>query len=363
MGGKKTEVKPGLLLEEKEAGGVKEITFHNTLRDKMYKCTYGFKGGAVQPLGKTVDKEGKFTVAVYPGESEKFVKGTWTGMTKSHGSGEPDKAWKDAQSASSKNETEKDLKFVKELLQKKGLQKVTAAAVAEACEEAGVKFVDVTFPPRDSSTKPAWIKRNLTMYPWKRPSTYLEGTGQKPTLFVDRIEPGDIDQGALADCYLMGALASVAEFENLVKSMFDEGQDVELGCYRVSLCKNGWWQTVLIDDFLPCSGKKPAYARNREEPNELWVSFVEKAYAKLHGSFAAIQSGSCHRALADLTGCPAELKELTGDMWPELLHNDQRVCVWRIRVYLLKICFFFIRFFFSRRRIFSKCWVRLGGTL
>ena len=323
----KTEVKPGLTLEERESSGAKEITFHNALRDKMYKCTYGFKGGAVTKLGTTIEKDGKYSVNVYPGESAKFVKGTWTGMSKSHGCGEPDKAWKEKQSSDAKGESEKDLKFVKELLQKKGLEKVTAAAVADACAEAGVMFVDLTFPPRDSSTKPSWMKRNLTLFPWKRPSVYLKGSGHVPTLFVDKIEPGDIDQGALADCYLMGALASVAEFEWLVRSLFDEGQDVDLGCYKITLCKNGWWQTVIVDDFFPCSGSKPAYSRNREEPNELWVSLVEKAYAKLHGSYGAIQTGACHRALADLTGCPAEMKELKSDMWEQLLDNDKRVCI------------------------------------
>eukprot|EP01061_Rhynchopus_euleeides_P018486 TRINITY_DN30608_c0_g1_i1.p1 TRINITY_DN30608_c0_g1~~TRINITY_DN30608_c0_g1_i1.p1 ORF type:complete len:807 (+),score=346.30 TRINITY_DN30608_c0_g1_i1:88-2508(+) len=322
--GKKTEVKPGLMLEEKGVGKETEIIFHNQLRDRMYKCTYGFKGGSVVKVGDTVEKDGKYTVNVYPGESARFVRGTWTGMSKSHGSGEPDKAWKEKQSAEAKGEAEKDVKYVKELLQKKGLAKVTAPAVAECCAEAGVKFVDLTFPPRDSSMKPAWIKRNIQMYPWKRPTTYLKGTGLSPTLFVDRIEPGDIDQGALADCYLMGALASVAEFEWLVRSLFDDGQDVELGCYKVSLCKNGWWQTVLVDDFLPCSGSKPAFSRNREEVNELWVCLVEKAYAKLHGSFAAIQTGACKSALTDLTGCPSDLTELQADMWPTLLGNDKK---------------------------------------
>eukprot|EP01064_Diplonema_japonicum_P011744 TRINITY_DN19195_c0_g2_i1.p1 TRINITY_DN19195_c0_g2~~TRINITY_DN19195_c0_g2_i1.p1 ORF type:complete len:795 (+),score=182.23 TRINITY_DN19195_c0_g2_i1:73-2457(+) len=320
----KTEAKPGLILETIPEGGEKTLVFHNELRDKMFRCSYGFKGGSVRALGSTSEKDGKYVVNVYPGESSRFVTGTWTGMSKSHGSGEPDKSWKDKQANESKDATDTDVQFVMELLKKSGKKTVTAQHIADECAAHGVRFVDLNFPPKDASLKPDWIKRIIQLYPWKRPALYLQGTGLKPTLFVDKIEPNDIDQGALADCYLMGALASVAEFEHLVRSMFEDQQDPELGCYRITLCKNGWWQTVIVDDFLPCSGSKPAFARNREEPNELWVCLVEKAYAKLHGSYAAIQTGSCTRAMSDLTGCPARLFDLKEDMWQTLLDNDNK---------------------------------------
>ena len=321
---KVSEVKPGLKLTETPIGSERQLTFSNNLRDRMFRCSYGFKGGSVIALGETTEKDGKHILQIYPGETKDFVRGNWKSLSKSHGCGEPDKAWKEKQATDAKADTEKDIKFVKDILQEKGLSKgVTSGMVAEICAEAGIMFVDITFPPRDATIKPAGSAKNVPIFPWKRPSTYLKGTGMQPTLFVDKIEPNDIDQGALADCYLMGALASVAEFEHLVRNMFEAGQDPDLGCYRIALCKNGWWLTVTVDDFLPCSGPKPAYSRNREEPNEIWVSLVEKAYAKVHGSYAAIATGSCARALSDLTGCPSKILEINTDMWPELLKNDQ----------------------------------------
>ena len=59
---------------------------------------------------------------------------------------------------------------------------------------------------------------------------------------------------------------------------------------------------VVVDDWIPCEGRgKPAFATSRKR-NELWVSILEKAYAKLHGSYEALEGGVVHDALVDLTG-------------------------------------------------------------
>ena len=75
------------------------------------------------------------------------------------------------------------------------------------------------------------------------------------------------------------------------------------GQYDVRLCKDGIWTTFRIDDFLPISvdGHSLLYSHCRTE-GRLWCSLVEKAVAKMHGSYHALKEGYSHEALMDLTG-------------------------------------------------------------
>ena len=67
---------------------------------------------------------------------------------------------------------------------------------------------------------------------------------------------------------------------------------------------------MVIDDRLPVKDGCYIYARCFD-PNEHWVALVEKAFAKLHGSYEAIEGGMPIEAMVDLTGGLAERYELS----------------------------------------------------
>ncbi|MFN9907026.1 MAG: C2 family cysteine protease, partial [bacterium] len=52
---------------------------------------------------------------------------------------------------------------------------------------------------------------------------------------------------------------------------------------------NGHKTPVLVDDYLPCRDGKPIFAHARN--SGFWVCLVEKAWAKLHGSYSASSNG------------------------------------------------------------------------
>ena len=102
------------------------------------------------------------------------------------------------------------------------------------------------------------------------------------------------------------------------------------------------WHPVSIDNLIPC-GKQvcattPAlhylYPTQRDpvfgatdDPNELWVMLLEKAYAKFLGAYSHLHYGSTSRALRHLTG-----GEPTVDVWRRgtLSANSKRKLWWML---------------------------------
>ena len=94
---------------------------------------------------------------------------------------------------------------------------------------------------------------------------------------------------------------------------------------RCRFYKDGAWVEVTTDTRVPAlsgfggdapprgqepAGPAPLYGRCRD-PREQWVALLEKAYAKLAGSYEVLSSGSVTEALVDLTGGSGEEVALT----------------------------------------------------
>ena len=82
----------------------------------------------------------------------------------------------------------------------------------------------------------------------------------------------------------------------------------EAGIYIVKFFINGVETPVVIDDYFPVDDDDQlVFARGRN--NEIWVSLVEKAWAKLHGTYARTISGSPCFAANHIMGVPAESRQ------------------------------------------------------
>ena len=179
---------------------------------------------------------------------------------------------------------------------------MVAAAAAAAAASAGGKYEDPAFAPGPSSlwrngTAPA-PELGIGADPvgsWRRPEEF---SAEAPRLFKNEWEiEGVVPSSVLPNAPFLAAANIVAGDHDVIARCFVETEHAAQGFYVVRFfhddpASNDDWQVVLVDDRLPCGADgKPCFARCPTE-GVLWAAIVEKALAKLLGSYEATCHGS-----------------------------------------------------------------------
>eukprot|EP00698_Gefionella_okellyi_P002955 TRINITY_DN12797_c0_g1_i1.p1 TRINITY_DN12797_c0_g1~~TRINITY_DN12797_c0_g1_i1.p1 ORF type:complete len:977 (-),score=197.34 TRINITY_DN12797_c0_g1_i1:179-3109(-) len=166
------------------------------------------------------------------------------------------------------------------------------------CTANGVRFKDAVFPPSERSVNSGRPdKKMLPPVEWKRCREYAEN----PDLFQDGIDVDDMIQGGVGDCWWCQGVANIAQHAERVYKLFQPGHLTDCGVMSVAYCLNSKWYWVIVDDYIPTRSEKPCFARSSAD-NEVWVCLLEKAYAKVYGSYQDLIAHSPSEALAALTG-------------------------------------------------------------
>uniref|UniRef100_A0A0G4HPH2 Calpain catalytic domain-containing protein n=1 Tax=Chromera velia CCMP2878 TaxID=1169474 RepID=A0A0G4HPH2_9ALVE len=127
----------------------------------------------------------------------------------------------------------------------------------------------------------------------------------------DQIDPCDMQQGSLGDCWLIAAMSSVAEFPQALRNVFTVGDIPSNGKIPLRMYNRikEDWVTMEIDCFIPCSPQKwwrkggdPHFVKSGGKGGECWPMLVEKAFAKLSGGYKNLVGGNSTMAWHTLMG-------------------------------------------------------------
>ena len=141
----------------------------------------------------------------------------------------------------------------------------------------------------------------------------------------NKIDPNDVAQGHLGDCYFLAAVAAVARAnpKSLEKLIAGPKKD---GSYDVTLyVDKGWFsyqskpKVINVKPVFATDKKgNPAYAGKGDK--ELWVMLLEKAYAKLNGGYDDLDKGGrAEDAMEALTGKDATWFKVSSKSKTEIL--------------------------------------------
>ncbi|KAI8805719.1 hypothetical protein BJ742DRAFT_819744 [Cladochytrium replicatum] len=169
---------------------------------------------------------------------------------------------------------------------------------------------------------------------------------EKPCFVVDGYDSADIRQGKIGTCYFLAALASLAAMPKLIERIC-VARDERIGVYGFVFFRDGEWTSVVVDDQLLIdspdfeksdtrlerSKYESVYMKGSDSllysacknPQETWLPLLEKAYAKLHASYEAIDGGRPGAAVEDLTGGLTTALSIADVLDPELLWEDLKL--------------------------------------
>ena len=111
-------------------------------------------------------------------------------------------------------------------------------------------------------------------------------------LISDNMKMEDIVPGQIEDTYFLFAVQNLCKNPGNINKLFEKNGIFKKvnGYYEIIFYINGTPQIVIVDDYLPVNKKTNELigAKSKNNSNEIWISLIEKAWAKINGGYGNI---------------------------------------------------------------------------
>lgn len=173
--------------------------------------------------------------------------------------------------------------------------------LTQYCLARGVRYIDEMFPPDHNSIGDGLLSPdNMGRVVWLRPAKMV----QYPDFVVDGLSRFDFGQGMVGDCWFLASIGALTFQKHILEQVVPLNQSFKedyCGIFHFRFWRFGRWVDVVIDDKLPTVDGRLIFVHSKT-PNEFWPALLEKAYAKVCGSYADMNSGTPAEAMMDFTG-------------------------------------------------------------
>ncbi|NXJ76298.1 CAN14 protein, partial [Trogon melanurus] len=175
-------------------------------------------------------------------------------------------------------------------------------ALLEMCLKNKRLFTDDNFPAHISSIGTgALLKKLPRNLQWKRP----HALHRSPVFYAANRKQLDLCQGLVENCWFLAALEALTFHQDILAAVVPQNQSFErkyAGIFHFRFWHFGEWVDVVVDDRLPVNEAGELVFVSSVSKNVFWGALLEKAYAKLYGSYEDLQIGQVSEALVDFTG-------------------------------------------------------------
>ena len=114
----------------------------------------------------------------------------------------------------------------------------------------------------------------------------------------------DIYQGEIGNCWFMHGASIVGLKPGRLEKVFYNTELSSNGIYALRMYVLGVPTTITIDDHLPLSENGTSVFAGVSPDGAVWGPIIEKAFAKVNGSYESIISGDPQHSIEVLTGAP-----------------------------------------------------------